>query len=80
MLSGLPAAVLAGIVIASVIPLVDLSGFGDYWRYSRPQFLVVLDPAEAAWAVGVGLAMALTAALLPARVVAGLAPAEVFRR
>jgi hypothetical protein len=41
---------------------------------------VVLDPFEAARAVGVGLAMALAAALLPARVVAGLAPAEVFRR
>jgi putative ABC transport system permease protein len=47
---------------------------------ARPQFLVVLDPFEAARAVGVGLAMALAAALLPARVVAGLAPAEVFRR
>jgi putative ABC transport system permease protein len=47
---------------------------------ARPQFLVVLDPFEAARAVVVGLAMALAAALLPARVVAGLAPAEVFRR
>jgi ABC-type antimicrobial peptide transport system permease subunit len=47
---------------------------------ARPQFLVVLDPAEAARAVLLGLVMALAGALIPARIVAHLAPAEVFRR
>jgi putative ABC transport system permease protein len=46
----------------------------------RPQFLVVLDPGLAVTALAAGLLMALGAALLPARVIAGLAPAEVFRR
>lgn len=47
---------------------------------ARPQFLVVLEPGLAATALAAGLLMALCAALLPARVIAGLAPAEVFRR
>jgi putative ABC transport system permease protein len=46
----------------------------------RPQFLIVVDPADAAIALLAGLVMALLAALLPARAVAHLAPAEVFRR
>ena len=46
----------------------------------RPQFLVVLQSDMAGRAAVIGLAMALVAALLPARVVARLAPAEVFRR
>ncbi len=47
---------------------------------ARPQFLIVLEADMAARAVGIGLGMGLLAALFPARVVAGLAPAEVFRR
>ena len=47
---------------------------------ARPQFLIVLNPLDAAWALLSGLGMALIAALFPARVVAGLEPAEVFRR
>lgn len=46
----------------------------------RPQFLIVLEPARIAAALLVGFAMALVAALFPARVIAGLAPAEVFRQ
>jgi len=46
----------------------------------RPQFLVVLEADMTGRAAVIGLAMALVAALLPARVVAQLAPAEVFRR
>ena len=46
----------------------------------RPQFLIVLEPAETARAILSGLGMALLAALFPARAIAGLAPAEVFRR
>ena len=47
---------------------------------ATPQFLIVFDPLDVGWALLAGLGMALIAALFPARVVAGLAPAEVFRR
>src|SRR5690606_1639746 len=66
-LESLPTAVLAGVVIATVLPLVNLSGFRDYWRYSRPQFLVALPTlvvtlaaaprVERGLLVGVGLAL-----------------------
>lgn len=66
-LGSLPVAVLAGVVIATVLPLVNLSGFRDYWRYSRPQFLVALPTlvvtlaaapqVERGLLVGVGLAL-----------------------
>jgi putative ABC transport system permease protein len=46
----------------------------------RPQFLIVFDPFDVGWALLAGLVMALVAALFPARLVAGLAPAEVFRK
>jgi putative ABC transport system permease protein len=47
---------------------------------ARPQFLIVFDPFDVGWALLAGLVMALVAALFPARMVAGLAPAEVFRK
>jgi len=47
---------------------------------ARPQFLVVLQADMAGRAAVIGSGMALVAALLPARVLARLAPAEVFRR
>lgn len=46
----------------------------------RPQFLIVQDPLNIVWALAAGVGMALAAALVPARVVAGLAPAEVFKK
>jgi putative ABC transport system permease protein len=46
----------------------------------RPQFLVVLQMDMVGRAAVIGLGMALVASLLPATVVARLAPAEVFRR
>ena len=46
----------------------------------RPQFLIVYEPMAVAQSLGAGVAMALISALFPARVVAGLAPAEVFRK
>jgi putative ABC transport system permease protein len=46
----------------------------------RPQFLIVLAPGSVVLALASGALMALAAALLPARVLARLAPAEVFRR
>ncbi|MBI5828930.1 MAG: ABC transporter permease [Chloroflexi bacterium] len=53
---------------------------GEWIMAARPQFLIVLEPMESARAVVIGLGMALAAALFPARVVAGVAPAEVFRK
>jgi putative ABC transport system permease protein len=46
----------------------------------RPQFLIVLAPDAAVRAILIGTVMALLAALIPARAVARLAPADVFRR
>lgn len=55
-------------------------GVSRWIMATRPQFLIVFDPSDIGWALLAGLGMALVAALFPARVVAGLAPAEVFRR
>ena len=55
-------------------------GIGKLIMNVRPQFLIVFDPSDVGWALLAGLGMALVAGLFPARVVAGLAPAEVFRR
>jgi putative ABC transport system permease protein len=46
----------------------------------RPQFLIAIESAAVSQALLVGLIMALLAALVPARVIAALAPADVFRR
>jgi putative ABC transport system permease protein len=46
----------------------------------RPQFLVAIVPSALIWVSLSGLGMALVAALFPARLVAHLAPADVFRR
>ena len=46
----------------------------------RPQFLITIEPTSALAAFVIALAMALLAALYPARMLARLAPAEVFRR
>jgi putative ABC transport system permease protein len=45
----------------------------------RPQFPVVIEPGTIATALAASLAMAVLAALAPARAIARLAPAEVFR-
>jgi putative ABC transport system permease protein len=55
-------------------------GAGQWIMSARPQFLIVFDPRDVLWALLAGLGMALAAALFPARVVAGLAPAEVFHK
>ncbi len=46
----------------------------------RPQFLIILEPSTAGGAIAAGVSMALLAALLPARIIGELPPAEVFRR
>jgi len=47
---------------------------------SAPRFLIILKPGVILMTAGSGLIMGLLAALLPARHVAGLDPATVFRR
>ena len=46
----------------------------------RPQFLISVEPSSTVLAVGAGVVMALLGSLFPARMLARLAPAEVFRR
>ena len=46
----------------------------------RPEFLVAIKAEAVGWALLMGLVMALLGAILPARTIAKLAPAEVFRR
>lgn len=55
-------------------------GVGQLIMALRPQFLVAIEPGAIAWALVAGLVMALLGALFPARTVARLAPADVFRR
>lgn len=47
---------------------------------ARPQFLIAIEGPAIALTLAAGFVMALAGALVPARAVAGLAPAEVFRR
>lgn len=68
--SGVGSALGVGLTFAAAKLIMEL----------RPQFLITIEPAMVVRAMLAGLAMALLAALFPARIVAGLAPAEVFRR
>ena len=47
---------------------------------AKPQFLVTIEPSAIIVTLAAGFVMALAGALVPARAVAALAPAEVFRR
>jgi putative ABC transport system permease protein len=80
---------LYGLVIQQglVTALVGLSlGFGLAWLAAQgvmaifPKFLVVLQLGSILLTTGVGLLMGLLAALLPARYVGSLDPAQVFRK
>jgi putative ABC transport system permease protein len=55
-------------------------GVGELIMLVRPQFLVSILPQHVSAAILAGLGMAVAAALFPARYMAGLAPAEVFRK
>ncbi len=56
------------------------NGAARWIMSARPQFLIIFDPADSTQALLAGLCMALIAAVFPTRVVANLAPAEVFRK
>lgn len=64
----------------STVGVLLAYGAAKWIMSARPQFLIAFDPMDIAWALLAGLGMALVAALFPARVMAGLAPAEVFRK
>jgi len=66
--------------VAGAIAGVGLAyGAGAALMAWRPQFLVTIEPAAVVIVLGSSLLMALFAALIPARSVARLEPAEVFR-
>lgn len=71
---------LAAASIGTVTGVLMAYGLSQWIMRSRPQFLIAFDSSDVAWALLAGLGMALVAALFPARVVARLAPAEVFRK
>ncbi len=67
--------------LAGALLGVLLANSAAQWIMSaRPQFLIVFDPVDGGQALLAGLGMALIASIFPTRVVAGLAPAEVFRK
>jgi len=71
------------LVVASVGALAGIglaAGIAELIMALRPQFLIVLEGPAVAWSLLAGVAMALLAALVPVRAIAGLAPAEIFRR
>ena len=70
-------------VIAAVVGALAGSGLafgaGAALMAWRPQFLVAIEPTAVGIVLASSLLMALLAALIPARSVARLEPAEVFR-
>lgn len=67
--------------LMGVIVGIGLAWLAAQWIMSGyPKFLIILQPGSALSASFVGLLMGLIAALLPARQVARLDPAQVFRR
>ncbi len=66
------AGALAGVVLAYLTAQAIMT--------VRSQFLITIEPQDILLAFLAGLGMALVAALFPARVIAGLEPAEVFRK
>ena len=67
-------------IAGSTAGILMANGAAQWIMNVRPQFLIVFDPLDAAQALVAGLVMALVAAIFPTRVVAQLAPAEVFRK
>ena len=66
--------------IGSVIGVGLAFGAAQLIMTLRPQFLITFEPMAIVRALSAGLGMALLAALFPARVIAGLAPADIFRK
>ncbi|MDL1945146.1 ABC transporter permease [Chloroflexi bacterium CFX2] len=67
-------------VVGSLLGVLLANGAAQWIMSAKPQFLIVFDPLDGAQALFAGLGMALLASIFPTRVVANLAPAEVFRK
>lgn len=67
-------------LLGTAVGVLLAYGISEWIMRARPQFLIVLEARKVEWAFAAGLGMALISALFPARVIAQLAPAEVFRR
>ena len=67
-------------VAGSALGILLGNGAAQWIMSARPQFLIVFDPVDSGQALLAGLGMALIAAIFPTRMIASLAPAEVFRK
>lgn len=67
-------------VAGASLGILLANGAAQWIMSARPQFLIVFDPVDSGQALLAGLGMALIASIFPTRVVARLAPAEVFRK
>jgi putative ABC transport system permease protein len=67
-------------IIGSIIGIGLALAVAQLIMTLRPQFLIEIEPVAALEALAAGLVMAGLAALFPARLLARLAPADVFRR
>lgn len=67
-------------VAGSMFGILLANGAAKWIMSARPQFLIVFDPVDGAQALIAGVGMALLASIFPTRVIANLAPAEVFRK
>ena len=67
-------------IAGSTLGILMANGAAQWIMTVRPQFLIAFDPVDAGQALLAGLGMAMIAAIFPTRVVANLAPAEVFRK
>jgi putative ABC transport system permease protein len=67
-------------IAGSTLGILMANGAAQWIMNVRPQFLIVFNPVDAGQALLAGLGMAMIAAIFPTRVVANLAPAEVFRK
>jgi putative ABC transport system permease protein len=71
---------LVAALLGTLVGVLLAYAISQWIMSARPQFLISFDPYDVGSALLAGLLMALVAALFPARMVAGLAPAEVFRK
>ncbi len=67
-------------IAGAALGILLANGLAQWIMSARPQFLITFEPGDSVQALFAGLGMALIASILPTRVVADLAPAEVFRK
>lgn len=66
-------------ITGSLLGVLLANGAAQWIMSARPQFLIVFELRDVGMALVTGMGMALIASIFPTRVVAHLAPAEVFR-